>query len=242
MYIKENLSADPHEPLNIASSAESVWAKVKAENGEICIGCMYRRPHSDSTNHRDIISTINKAASHKPQHLIILGDFNYPRIQWNKGIGTVDPPANSSWPEEPFLDCLQEHFLYQSVNEPTRHRPPDTPNLLDLILTSDPHIISSINHTAPLGKSDHSVLTFSLYVGNNPDTERQPKPIYDRGDYTSFKTEIAHTDWDALTQVNIDEAWTIFSSRMQQLSDKYIPKAQSSQRPKTTPWMSMAIR
>ena len=43
-------------------------------------------------------------------------------------------------------------FLYQHVTQPTRYRIGETPNLLDLIITNEEGLISSLEHFPGLGK------------------------------------------------------------------------------------------
>ena len=48
--------------------------------------------------------------------------------------------------------------MHQHVKEPTRGRGTNNPYLLDLVMTNEEGMIDFINHEAPLGKSDHSLL------------------------------------------------------------------------------------
>lgn len=83
---------------------------------------------------------------------LITGDFNYPHIDW-KNLN------NNSGTEQAFIDYLQDLFLQQSVTKPTRNLNGQSKTLLDIILTNDDNILQNIQHSAPLGKSDHDVGT-----------------------------------------------------------------------------------
>ena len=50
------------------------------------------------------------------------------------------------------------------VTKPTRHREGQQSNLSDLVLVNDDQMISDITHFTKLGKSDHDVLLFDLYI------------------------------------------------------------------------------
>lgn len=88
--------------------------------------------------------------------MFLVGDFNYPNIQWLHSTLLVEPASAEA---SCFLDVCSIFNLSQLVYQPTRVTP-KTSSLLDLVLTSAPDIISSITHIP--GLSDHDVLQFSL--------------------------------------------------------------------------------
>ena len=52
----------------------------------------------------------------------------------------------------------------------------------DLIFVNDDGIISDIRHTEPLGKSDHDVLLFDLYIPRvKLESERKDKYLLNKG-------------------------------------------------------------
>ena len=100
---------------------------------------------------------VNKKYSHK----CIIGDFNYRDINWESW-ESWSTPHDDKKEDEQFLETLRENFFYQHVDEPTRARGTDTPSLIDLILTNEEDQVNNLSSPAPLGKSDHSVLSFSF--------------------------------------------------------------------------------
>ena len=66
-------------------------------------------------------------------------------------------------PEEKFLQCCQDTFLYQHVKQPTRARGQDEPSLIDLVFTNEENMISQIEHLNPLGSSGHCTLLSQLF-------------------------------------------------------------------------------
>jgi len=52
-------------------------------------------------------------------------------------------------------------YLFQHVQEPTRHRNSNS-SLLDLVFTNEEGMISDIKHLPGLGLSDHICLQFAL--------------------------------------------------------------------------------
>ena len=93
--------------------------------------------------------------------MVLLGDFNYPCIEWIDGSGFSNLGSDIR-----FIDIIQDFSYLQLVNSPTRDA-----NLLDLILTTNEHIVSNIvvneNNSFSL-HSDHRAITFDLKLRLHP--------------------------------------------------------------------------
>jgi len=76
----------------------------------------------------------NEVCSNWKGELLIMGDFNFPQIDWNHWCSN-----NSDVSGNNFLSSVADQSLYQHVNFPTRYREHTStnPSLLDLILTRD---------------------------------------------------------------------------------------------------------
>ena len=88
-------------------------------------------------------------SSSSPVHICVVGDFNYPQIRWS---ATHASPV------------IEECYLYQHTNGPTRCRGDDMPSKLDLIFTNELEMGSDVQHIAPLGRSVHQMLKFNCYA------------------------------------------------------------------------------
>ena len=87
------------------------------------------------------------------ENLLCLGDFNWPNINWSTWTST-----SRTGSEIKFIDTLRKNFLNQHVSKPTRSRGDDDPHILDLVISNEA-FIENIDILAPVGKSDHSVLS-----------------------------------------------------------------------------------
>ena len=122
---------------------------------KLLLGGIYRSPSKDTTTStKQLCSLLKIVADTNPSHLIIMGDFNYPEIDWNYTISR----AAENHPSHIFLHSIQDSLLYQHVTQPTRHRLGESPNTLDLILTNEEGMINKIIPLAPIGNSDHICL------------------------------------------------------------------------------------
>ena len=171
---------------------EYVYCKLSSKNsGLLHILCIYRSPNSTIENDHNLNFLISEF-SKLNGHLLILGDFNYPTINW----ATLGTPHNKENCATKFLTVTQNCFLHQHVNNPTHVRPNQTPTLIDLIFTSDDQAINNLSFLSPLGKSHHNVITFqyqlecieSIKVGYN----------YHKANYTAMKRKLNDIDWKEL--------------------------------------------
>ena len=70
--------------INDAATFEvCVWAEVRlAGKDKILIGCIYRSPNSSDTNNEKLCQLIGKVNEANASHILMMGEFNYPHINW----------------------------------------------------------------------------------------------------------------------------------------------------------------
>jgi hypothetical protein len=154
-------------------------------------------------------------------HLLIMGDFNYPKIDWISWTTTGDKEGES------FIEVIRDCYLYQHVLKNTRARIDCEPSALDLIFTNDEEMIEDISYDEPLGHSDHGVLdfTFRCYfsIKDNP----IPRWNFHKGDYTKMSEEMK-CDWDdILSGMNVNDMNDTFLEIFNRAKHKCIPQVNS---------------
>ena len=82
--------------------------------------------------------------------ILVLGDFNYPNVDWKDC--TTDYSENSD--SYMFIESIRDTLLSQHVTEPTRGRLGNFPNILDLILTNDEFAVTEVLYSSAPCKSD----------------------------------------------------------------------------------------
>ena len=115
IYVKEELS---HQVGNIYFKTdfnEQVWISIKLKKSdELIFGCLYRSPKPNTDNHSSLLKLIEEANQRNSSHMVLVGDFNYPGIDWNNLTATRIE-------EKQFLESVCDNFLCQHVEEATRH-------------------------------------------------------------------------------------------------------------------------
>ena len=90
-----------------------------------------------------------------------------------------------------FIEAVRDSFLHQHVEKPARMPGNDSPSLLDIIFTDGSMQVSEIVHHAPLGKSDHSAITFDFHCYLDFTTQMDKYSF----DYESTRSELLNYKW-----------------------------------------------
>ena len=222
LYIDNKLdTTETHMGTNFQ---ENLCVKIKLnQTDRLLVGLVYRSPSNRTSEYNDkLCSLISEATSKGYSHILIMGDFNYPDIDWENW-NTKGNNTNSH--EYKFVETIQDNFLHQHTRKPTRWRGTDTPHILDLIITNEETMISNFKHVSPLGKSDHCVLNFDFSCYANICSQPKTLKMYNNGNYRDFNQEIKHIKWqDKLNETNnIDTNGTIFLTTIKDLEHRFIP-------------------
>ena len=128
IYVHKDLQANEVKTLNDTDCNESVRCTLKLSSGaKLLLGCIYRSPNSDDENNAKLNELVCKADLFPAKYKCIVGDFNFPSINWSLG-DCKDPKSRA------FINTILNCFLTQNVSNPTRHRDGQQSNLLDLII------------------------------------------------------------------------------------------------------------
>jgi len=238
LYVKESMRTCeiiPKDPCD-----DTVWCEIRINNKErLLVGVVYRSPSSTEEDNRKLISLINEMACMKHKSLLIMGDFNYPDIDW------ATLTADEGRQAVEFLENCREWFLCQHVMKPTRYRTQQTANVLDLVFTNEESMINEIKYEEPIGKSDHLCLVWSLKSDVLGSDTAVVKYLFSKGDFQAMRRELAGEPWEELLiDKPVDEQWNIIKDRIHMARDKFIPHnnyrggAKSAGKPK---WMDERV-
>ena len=114
---------------------------------KLLIGGIYKSPNSDVPNHLALNELITQAMELKYKHTIIMGDFNFPEINWD----SWSVNRSGTHPSFQFIECLRDNCFAQHVNSFTRYREGYDPSCLDLIQTEGDVIIENLQFGDKLG-------------------------------------------------------------------------------------------
>ena len=156
--------------------------EIRLRGGDILLfGCFYRSPtlsNMSEQNNGNLHKLLRCISRKKYSHKCFVGDFNYREINWI----SWTTPCNEDSNEAKFAETIRDCYLYQHIDESTRRLGNDEPSLIDLVFTDEDMQVSDVTHHAPLGKSDHRVITFKFncYLDYSKPKEQY---VYENADF-----------------------------------------------------------
>ena len=110
-YLKSDISS-------IANTNPSEIIAVELMLKEkVILVCVYRSSNSSPDNSNDINKSLEILSRRFSSNLLVVGDFNYPKIDWEHS--TISSPNDLN---AKFLECSRDCFFEQFFSEPTRGR------------------------------------------------------------------------------------------------------------------------
>ena len=168
---------------------------------------VYRPPgaslKSFSTLLQHIQSYIDPILKEKYHDMNIMGDFNFPNIDWlslscSPSLGHEQHESGLA-----LLDFIQHNMLLQIVDQPTRGN-----NILDLFLTNNDRVIRNVE-VAKTDLSDHDLVKVNLLYN----MKAPVKPHVSSFESQSFRSiDLRKADFEVINQALADIDWdTLFN-------------------------------
>lgn len=154
--------------------------------------------------------------------LILLGDFNFPGINWQS-----DPPTTQASSSEyfEFVSLCLDFNLHQLVLKPTRCSA-QSPNILDLILTTSPEFVSPMTYLP--GITDHFIIQCDLNLTLPSLTSSEVIHDYRCADFDAINNnelELFIADYiPSFHFRTVEENWSLFREKATSLITQYIPQ------------------
>ncbi|KAI8494422.1 hypothetical protein Bbelb_276480 [Branchiostoma belcheri] len=226
-----------HRP-DLDTDCEVLWTQTQLAGRKPLIIGIYYRPPSDQGNSLDELDrSIGKmGAKINFDNVIILGDFNTPGIKWDTTV--ADNSQAYTGQAEKLLNLMDNHGLFQTVQEPTRNG-----NLLDLVLVNNPNIIGKTTVVPGIRDHDMVLVDVNLALKQN----RKPKRkvcMRTKADEPAIKKDLTDyaTNFHKRTQdMSVTQEWSDFKDKMKDTMNKHIPSKITSSR-YNLPWFNRNLR
>jgi len=224
LYVKSTLTVTSEKVcVDSFGEWESLWCTVMLPSGEhIDVGCYYRIPSIPLPDHWSSFSSalLQCPVSTQRHPTLMFGDFNFPSVDWQNC--STSQSLNSA--SQQFLNFVQENSLNQSVVCPTRHRYGQRSSLLDLVITTNDVTLSPIKHQAPLGRSDHDILSFSMEVAFSAKSSRNIRINFKKADFLLINDIIDSIDWtEELLGLDVNEQLRLLNTFLQDVIHTFVP-------------------
>ena len=191
--------------------------KLGQTNKYVELIAVYRSPNSDSENDSKLCELIENCS----EHCIIVGDFNFPKIDW------ISKSADNKGKD--LLRICEEKHLDQLVDFKTHIKG----NILDLVLTNTENVIN-IRSVGRLGKSDHEMLFIETSFQKQMARTTQLIPNWRKADIDKMKQKMNHIDWtQELENLDVEASWVCFRDKINKITAECVPmmKRRSETRP-----------
>ncbi|GAB0186660.1 hypothetical protein GRJ2_001131300 [Grus japonensis] len=113
-----------------------------------------------------------------------MGDFNHPDICWRDN-------AAERKQSRKFLECVNDNFLLQVIEEPTRRGA-----MLDLVLTNKEGLVRNVKLKGTLGCSDHKMVEFKILRAARRANSKLTTLDFRRTDFGLFRDLLGRVPWD----------------------------------------------
>ncbi|CAB4025347.1 Hypothetical predicted protein, partial [Paramuricea clavata] len=217
------------------TECEVLWCEVVIPNPltTMLVGVFYRPPSTDLNYMQELEKSLSMIERNgKNLTLVLLGDFNFPNINW------FAPSPSTLCSDAYFCDMIDDNFLHQTINVPTRKG-----NILDLVLVNKPELMLWSNVCEGLANSDHDSIEFSLKV-KIARRKCSPRLVYDykNADWDGLKEDFRNIPWNCIDLVSdIEVVWSLWKSLFFKAVERNIPsKFLSSKR--NVPWFNSDIK
>ena len=144
LYIHNSFHFLPCSGLNSLEINDSVWYTITLSNTDLLlVALVYLSPNSSFSNTDKLIQTLsNLQQLQRHTHLLLMGDFNFPNIDWcNHTTNTSDNSLSAQ-----FYFATQDAYMIQHILKPTRHRKGQASSVVDLVFTLDPTMVADLEH------------------------------------------------------------------------------------------------
>ncbi|GAB0205636.1 hypothetical protein GRJ2_003029200 [Grus japonensis] len=210
---------------------ESLRVRIKgrAGAGDTIAGVCYRPPDQGDQADEALYRQIGAAS--QSQALVLMGDFNHPDICWRDN-------AAEHKQSRKFLECVNDNFLLQVIEEPTRRGA-----MLGLILTNKEDLVGDVKLKGSLGCSDHEMVEFRILRAARRALSKLTALDFSRADFGLFRDVLGRIPWDkALEGRGAQDSWLIFKGHLLQAQGRCIPtKSKSSKTTKRPLWMNKEL-
>ena len=237
LYISNSIEQRVCRPLNNNDFENSIWCWIVGKGGKkTLVGSIYRSPNSTPVNDVKLLEKIEQACNVAGDNrLLILGDFNVPKIDWN----SKDLVLGARRIENQVLDIVNDCFLHQHVKEPTRFKNNES-STLDLIFTKEEEDVRNIQVLQPLGQSDHGIVTAEFICEWRHRVVKRPRRIYHKGNYGVIIQGLEQINWEReFENKSVQECWDIFKTKLEALLVENIPM--SNPKDYNEPWMNRTL-
>ena len=224
IYAKNKMNVTAVESSTDFNQCASIRMRLGCE--DVNVHVVYRSPNSQKANDDSLCRWVKEMRGTN----ILIGDFNFPDIDWQNG--------RSGSRGRDFFNATMEVFMEQYIKESTH----ENGNILDLVLCNREELIKEVRAEGRIGRSDHDLLSFTIDVGEEKRTGKRQTFNYRRANFAVMRESIAEINWSREWEGHdVNGMWLSIKKHIKDLMAKHIP-LKTRREMMQPPWMDHDIR
>ncbi|XP_059809285.1 uncharacterized protein LOC132382840 [Hypanus sabinus] len=163
--------------------------------------------------------------------VVIVGDFNFPHVDWEahsvKGLDGLE-----------FVKCVQDSFLQQYIEVPTRDGA-----VLDLLLGNAIGQLTDVCVGEHFRSSDHNSISFNIIMEKDRTGPRVEIFNWRKANFEGMRRDLERVDWVKLFYgKDVIEKWRSFKGEIMRVQNLYVPvRVKGKVKGLRAPWFSRDI-
>ena len=203
------------EKINVSSKAEMMSVSLKSGNTNYCLTVCYRVGTLGKENLKEIELHLGNVVSRKKfQTHFVVGDFNFPDINWSASSASTELGHN-------FLELFNNFGFMQMINQPTHEKG----RTLDLIFSNTVRAIENVTVLAKneICSSDHFGITFDIKMKFKIKVEKRKIYNYKKANWQNLNDDLKSVRWDEHLNYDPEIGWIRFKNILNHYMEKHIP-------------------
>ena len=208
------------------NAPDTVGINLILNNNVIKLLSVYRSQNLSNLEQFQLLSQIENLKLSPSEDLIVLGDFNFPNVNWdnltaNCNTNTIN---NNLIIQKRYLDMFSEKGLTPVLNNGTVTRRRVVDNVLqeshlDQVLITNSDFITSVETVSALGKSDHVGILVNLKFQNNTEYIQTEKKNWSKISPDQIQLLGSNINWDFSDNLtNTNHLWDELNSKLTSIS------------------------
>ena len=236
------------------NAPDTVGINLILNNNVIKLLSVYRSQNLSNLEQFQLLSQIENLKLSPSEDLIVLGDFNFPNVNWdnltaNCNTNTIN---NNLIIQKRYLDMFSEKGLTPVLNNGTVTRRRVVDNVLqeshlDQVLITNSDFITNAETVSALGKSDHVGVLVNLKFQNNTEYIQTEKKNWSKISPDQIQLLGSNINWDFSDNLtNTNHLWDELNSKLTSISSHVpvtkIKCTQNGEVLKKEPWDCSALK
>ena len=114
--------------------------------------------------------------------------------------------------------------------------------VLDLVLSDKEGVINAVRLEGRLGKSDHEMISFNIFIEPKRANDKRERLNYARANYKEMRRTLEEEGWGEMEGKEVEETWQMIKGKIRSKIEQFTPRASNNNNKRDPPWFNKEIR